>query len=79
MLENFLPIYNCTQDLFHFTLSPLYMDRVQLPQGCMPVRGNTLLFTSKSLGLPGTHLIELEGMKGESIMELQETSAFRLC
>ena len=74
MLENFLPIYNCTQDLFHFTLSPLYMDRVQLPQGCRARKR-----TSKSPGLPGTHLIELGGMKGESIMELQETSAFRLC
>ena len=43
----------------------LFIDRVQLSQGyTVPLWGNSLLFTTKSLGGPGTHLIDLRKMKG---------------
>ena len=41
------------------------MDGVQLPQGyTVPLRGEGLLFTAKCPGVPGTHLINFDRMKG---------------
>ena len=46
------------------TLWPLFMDGVQLPQGLEPLRGGSLLFTTKFPEVPGTHSIDLGRMKG---------------
>ena len=35
-----------------------------------PLRGGTLLFTTKFLGNSATHFIDLEGWKADSTMEL---------
>ena len=40
------------------------MDVVQLPQGKEPLQGGSLLFTTKFLEIPDTHLIDLGRMKG---------------
>ena len=40
------------------------MDGVQLPQGLEPLRGGSLLFTTKFPEVPGTHSINLGRMKG---------------
>ena len=40
----------------------LFMDGVHMPQE--PLRGDSLLFTAKFPGIPGTHLINLGRMKG---------------
>ena len=40
------------------------MDGVQLPQGKEALQGGSLLFTTKFLEIPGTHLIDLGRMKG---------------
>ena len=40
------------------------MDGVQLPQATELLKRDSLLFTTKSPGGPGTHLINLRGMKG---------------
>ena len=34
------------------------------PKAKVPLRGDSLLFTAKLPGGPGTHLIDLERMKG---------------
>ena len=52
-----------TQQLKKKTLSPLFMDGVQLPQGYSHFEGS-LLFTTKSPEIPGTHFIDLGRMKG---------------
>ena len=39
------------------------MDGVQLPKGAKPLRGDSLHFTAKSPGVPGTHLIDPRRMK----------------
>ena len=46
------------------TLWPLSMGGIQLSQGYRDSMGGSLLFTSKSLEVPGTHLINPERMKG---------------
>ena len=43
------------------TLWPLFMDGVQLLE---PIRGGSLLFTTKFPEIPGTHFIDLRRMKG---------------
>ena len=40
------------------------MDEVQLLEATELLRGDSLLFTTKSPGGPGTHLIDLGRMKG---------------
>ena len=40
------------------------MDGVQLSQGYRPLRVNSLLFTTKPPGVPGTQFIDLGRMKG---------------
>ena len=35
-----------------------------MPQGCKPLRGGSLLFTTKFPEIPGTHLIDLGRMEG---------------
>ena len=43
------------------------MDRAQLPLGREPLQRKSSLLTTKSPEVPGTHLIDLEGWKAESI------------
>ena len=45
------------------TLWPLLMDGVQLSQSYRPLWGDSLLFPTKSPGVPGTHFISLRRMK----------------
>ena len=45
-------------------LWPLFMDRVQLPQGYRATSRGNLLFTTKFSEIPGTHFINLGRMKG---------------
>ena len=52
------------------------MNGVQLPEGYKkPPRGGSLLFTTKFPETPGTHLIDLERMKGR--VDLEATQWFR--
>ena len=44
-------------------LWPLFMDRIQLPQGYRALREGSLLFTTEFSEIPGTHLINLRNMK----------------
>ena len=44
------------------------MDGVQLPKATEPVRGDNLLFTSKSRGVNGTRLIQPRRMKDQYIL-----------
>ena len=46
------------------TLCILFMDGVQLSQGKEPLQGDSLLFTTKSPGILGTHFIDLWRMTG---------------
>ena len=39
------------------------MDGVQLSQGYQALRGDSLLFTTQSAGVPGTHVIDLRRME----------------
>ena len=44
---------------------PLFMDGFNfLKAATEPLRGDSLLLTTQSPGVPGTHLIDLERMKG---------------
>ena len=63
MLENFLPIYNCTQDFILLYDSFIWIGFICL-KAAEPLREDTLLFTTKSPGLLGTHLIDLGRIKG---------------
>ena len=47
------------------TLWPLFMDGVQLLKATEPLWGDSLLFTTRSLGVPGTDLISLGRMTSE--------------
>ena len=38
-------------------------------KGADPLQGDSLLFTTKSSGVPGTHFIDLRKMKTESTLE----------
>ena len=44
------------------------MDGVQIPKATEPLRGDILLFTSKSRGVNGTRLIYPKRMKGQYIL-----------
>ena len=46
------------------TLWQLSMDVIQLPKATEPLRGDSLLFPTKSPGSPGPNLINLRRMKG---------------
>ena len=57
------------------TLWLLFMDGVWLSQDCKPLRGDSLLFNTKSPGVPDTHFIDLRRMKGWGV-ELGATQWF---
>ena len=46
------------------TLWPLFMDGFNCLKVTEPLRGDSLFFTTKSPGVPGTDLINFNGVKG---------------
>ena len=48
---------------YKWQLKKFFIDRVQLPQGFQPLRGGSLLFTTKLQEIPDTHFIDLGRMK----------------
>ena len=45
-------------------MSPLLQMRFNYLKAAEPLQGDCLLFTTKTLGVPGTHLNNLRKMKG---------------
>ena len=45
------------------TLWPLFNPLLNCLKGTKPLQGDSLLFTTQSLGVPGTHLIDLGRVK----------------
>ena len=46
------------------------MDKFNCLKGTEPLQGDSLLFTTQSSGVPGTHLIKFDGMKSWNNLDL---------
>ena len=68
-LKMHIQILGITKTLLHVLLKNIFMNHfLWIPFGCLnaaePLRRDSLLLTTKSPGVTGTHLIDLERMKG---------------
>ena len=57
-------------------MTPFYIDRVQLPKGCMATPRTNLLLTTKSLGILGSHLIGKSTLTSHIYLLCRESASF---